>query len=77
MKETLIGILADYVLEEGKITEEERSFLHEALGYAQPEHIDDLECALNCYAGECERSGFKKGFITAFRLIAEIVRVDA
>ena len=32
MKETLIGILADYVLEEGKITEEERSYLHEALG---------------------------------------------
>ena len=71
MKETLIGILADYVLEEGKITEEERSYLHEALGYVKPEHKDDLEVAINCYAGSCERAAFKKGFTTAVKLIFE------
>ena len=71
MKERLLDMLADYVLEDSEITEEEKSYLHEAIEYAKPEFRDDLECAVNCYAGECERFGFKKGFIAAYQLLFE------
>ena len=41
MKEKLLDMLADYVLEDAETIEEEMSYLHEAIGYSQPEHRDD------------------------------------
>lgn len=76
MKEKLLDMLADYVLEDAETIEEEMSYLHEAIGYSQPEHRDDLECAVNCYAGVCEKAGFKKGFIAAFGLLFEVMKTD-
>lgn len=38
MKEKLLDMLADYVLENSEITEDKKSYLHEAIEFAKSEH---------------------------------------
>ena len=72
MSNTVLDLLADHYLETVTYTPEEKAYYHEALQYADKDHLDEAEGAVNCYAGVCEAKAFKQGFITAFRFLSEM-----
>ncbi len=71
MKTAILDTLFDRFLESRTDTTEELNLYHEVLQYTDTEHKDDVESALNCYAGTCQYEAFKKGFITAYQLLLE------